>query len=461
MGSRWLFFFGAAAIGIAFACGSDIAEGPGGDGGSSSGDPPDPFGEAGASSSSGDGCVTSLSGKVYLPEGTIPLYNAIVYVPTEPLAPFAPGVACDRCGTLQSGKPIATALTDATGSFALRGVPVGADVPVVIQIGRWRRKITVPAANVVACQDRPIAASETRLPRTQAEGDIPLMAVGTADADALECFLRRIGIADSEFTNPDGNGRVHLYRVDGASIDMNTPPSSALWGTAAAAGQLTRYDAVFMSCEGGEVNANKPAEARTRLKQYLDQGGRVFVSHYAYTWFKNNPDPAVRDTAGWTTTSTDLGTQSVSVDTSFPKGVAFNTWLNATMATTPPGSSTLDINALRRSMFRAPAVAAPAERSRPWLLHNNTDAGAIEPRIYSFNAPIGQPPEQQCGRGVFTDVHIIATNPNVSVPFPQSCPAAAATLSAQELALVFLMMDMSACIQDDAKPPVPPPPIIK
>ena len=57
--------------------------------------------------------TTSLSGKVYDPSGTVPLYNAIVYIPNGELAPFAPGVTCDKCGTTPSGAPIATALTDA------------------------------------------------------------------------------------------------------------------------------------------------------------------------------------------------------------------------------------------------------------------------------------------------------------------------------------------------------------
>ena len=110
--------------------------------------------------------TTSLSGKVYDPSGTVPLYNAIVYVPNAALTPFTEGISCDKCGTTPSGAPIATALTDAKGDFTLKNVPVGVDVPVVVQIGRWRRKVVIPAGKVNKCGDAKLGAGTTRLPRT-------------------------------------------------------------------------------------------------------------------------------------------------------------------------------------------------------------------------------------------------------------------------------------------------------
>src|SRR4029079_6577948 len=97
---------------------------------------------------------------------------------------------------------------------------------------KWRRQITVPT--VTACVDNPIAsADQTRLPRTQSEGHIPKIAVPTAAAAALECLLRRIGIADTEFTTDGGNGRVHLYAGGGGtnsfSAGGNFEPPTPLW----------------------------------------------------------------------------------------------------------------------------------------------------------------------------------------------------------------------------------------
>src|SRR5439155_272785 len=88
-----------------------------------------------------NGGTTSVSGTVYDPSGTLPLYNVMVYVPNAPLDPMKHGPSC-TCDV--SGKPIASALTDTKGQFVLKDVPVGSDIPVVIQVGKWRRQITVP-----------------------------------------------------------------------------------------------------------------------------------------------------------------------------------------------------------------------------------------------------------------------------------------------------------------------------
>src|SRR5262249_51197297 len=160
------------------------------------------------------------------------------------------GPACESCATL-SGDPIASALTDSKGQFKLDNVPVGTDIPLVIQVGKWRRDVKIPS--VAACMDTPLADNNiTRLPRNQSEGNVPRIALTTGGADALECLLRKIGIDDREFTPESGTGRVNLYAGTMGSRayapTMNggaaLTTATALWNDAAT---LKPYDIVLLS----------------------------------------------------------------------------------------------------------------------------------------------------------------------------------------------------------------------
>lgn len=143
--------------------------------------------------------TTTVTGKVYAPNGVDPLLNALVYVPNAPVDPFPSGVSCDQCASEASGAPLVSAVSAVDGSFTLSNVPVGQNIPLVIQLGRWRRQVTIP--NVVSCQNTAVPAALTRLPRKQSEGDIPLMAFSTGAVDALECVMRKIGVDESGATS--------------------------------------------------------------------------------------------------------------------------------------------------------------------------------------------------------------------------------------------------------------------
>ena len=81
----------------------------------------------------------------------------------------------------------------------------------------------------------------------------------------------------------------------------------------------------------------------------------------------------------------------------------------------------------------------------------------------TFNTPVEAPADAQCGRAVFTAIHLNAAPAaagdktdisDPAMPFPDGCRGK--TLSAQEKALEFLFFDLSACVQPDTQKPVPP-----
>jgi hypothetical protein len=109
---------------------------------------------------------------------------------------------------------------------------------------------------VKPCTDTALDAELTRLPRTQAEGNIPHMAIATGTYDPFECTLRKIGIADSEFTAPAGTGRVHFYPFGGAHI-AGAPKVSGD-DLAGSLPTLRQYDIVLFPCDDPGDRTRRP-----------------------------------------------------------------------------------------------------------------------------------------------------------------------------------------------------------
>jgi hypothetical protein len=107
-----------------------------------------------------------------------------------------------------------------------------------------------------------------------------------------------------------------------------------------------------------------------------------------------------------------------------------------------------------------------AGTATPWLYAGNL-AGSYDAYYLSVNTPVGTDPTTQCGRAVFSDVHVagsggpLGTGETVAAgAFPNYCATDpnSANHAPDELALEFLFFDLSSCVQNDNKPPPPPPP---
>ncbi|MEY4550999.1 MAG: hypothetical protein RL685_7194 [Pseudomonadota bacterium] len=398
------------------------------------------------------GSPTTLSGTVYTPAGSLPLNNVTVYVPNAELEPLVEGASCSTCDASVSGSPVVAALTDTAGRFTLTDVPVGENIPLVMQVGKWRRLVTLP--RVDPCTENVLTdVGLTRLPANQSEGDLPRIALSTGALDALECLLRKVGISDSEFTNPEGTGHVQLFAGhQGTSSYDTTLNDGAAFATSGAAlwDQLTsfqRYDVVLLSCEGDEYLEEKPAIARQALFDYLNGGGRAFLSHWHKIWLQEGPTP-FPEMVRFNNRDDDLNV-SAAVDTSFPKGAALAEWLVNVQGSTVPGVVEL-VDAQNTAAAENPLYA------QRWIYDPLDGAtGAPSVKYVTANTPLGAPAADQCGRTVYSDIHVSSgDNSAPNRPFPTGCTSTG--LSPQEKVLIYMLFDLSACIVPDNQPPAPP-----
>jgi hypothetical protein len=459
--------------------------GSGGSGGSGGGHACPPGLMCNVSCSAGG--TTSITGKVYDPAARNPIYNAAVYVPATPLTALPKGVptgadACS-CGALFRSGAIVNTSTAVDGTFTLSNVPVGKDVPLVLQIGKWRRLVHV---NVTACTDNAQPDRSLTLPNSVLPSDtddnMPDIAVSTGSADTLECLMTRIGLPSSEYVAGTGTtGHVHVFSGGktggggfGNQVGQAEEPAMAgaptsytdLWATQA---ELMPYDIVLLSCEGGETyNANPPA-----LESYLNAGGRAFGSHFHYAWFsgpigttQSYSAPADWGThlASWAADTTDdNGPIGGIIDTTlngstmpFAKGLALQQWL---METGSLGQSGVPASELSIYSPRYNAVVSAADTpSQPWITSDSSGMSGAT-MYFSFDTPVNPPKSadsgapEYCGRAVFSDLHV-GGDPSThdNPPPPGGCDSG--DLSPQERALEFMLFDLSSCvIPDNVAPP--------
>jgi hypothetical protein len=395
--------------------------------------------------------LAGVSAWTNLPPDPVP--NVLVYVPNSALQPFATGTACRLCGSDVSGDPLVSTYTDFDGTFTLSNVPAGMNIPIVIQLGRWRRQLMV---NVPSCTTT--ALGGLNMPRNAGEGNIPLTAVSTGNVDALECVLLKMGVDRAEFTPDSGMGRIHMYG-GGPGNNNGTPGAIAGPGTRAepalldTGGTFMNYDQIMLPCWGAP--ATKTVGELANLITYADMGGHFFATHYSYSWLINNGE--FNNVAQWNPdyhrpTNGGIGPWTFNVSTGVPpappapRNGTFAKWLNHVGALSNPGVTVPPNPQVSISSPRHDANVV-AGGSVSWI--DGTDPDKNNPMVehFTFNAPVGA--VKQCGHAIFSDFHVADSVTNNGKLFPSECTT---TFTAQEKILEFMIWDLSSCVN----PPTPP-----
>jgi hypothetical protein len=159
----------------------------------------------------------------------------------------------------------------------------------------------------------------------------------------------------------------------------------------------------------------------------------------------------------WTTGANAIGNINAGIVTTlfngqpFPKGVAMDQWLGNVGALS---GGLLPIVDAKNNV----EVSAANTASQPWI------AATVNPpnetQYLSADTPVGTPPALQCGRVVFSDLHVGAASNdyggNIGTGItPSGCGTG--DLSPQEKALEFMLFDLGSCITPSGSAPTPPP----
>jgi hypothetical protein len=395
------------------------------------------------------GVTATMTGTVTAPGHAVagtwaapdPVPGVLVYVPNAAVSAFTAGVTCDQCGADATGSPLVSTTTATDGTFTLSNVPCGVNVPVVMQLGRWRRQIVVPSP--ACCMNTALTNAQTHMPRNKTEGDIPKIAVVTGSADPMECILPKIGIDTTEFTDPNGTGRVNFYQAStagaGATISATTPKDTALWGNLAT---MKNYDLIIIDCEGA---AYDKSPYYNNMLAYTAAGGRIYLSHFGYSFLhgQNQKAPPILNTAWdatatWNVNQASPPNQTGFIDQSFAKGIVFANWLKLVSGGT---LGQVAVNTVRHDFD---AVLPPSQQ---WMYITNP---AKLPLHYTFNTPVGAMPANQCGRVMYSDFHV-STGATGTGAFPGECKLAAngTPLTVQEKVLEYMLFDLTSCVKAD------------
>ncbi len=136
------------------------------------------------------------------------------------------------------------------------------------------------------------------------------------------------------------------------------------------------------------------------------------------------------------------------VSTAFPKAAAMKEWLGKTGSLTAQGE--LPLQEMRHN------IDSVSTGALSWIAAKNpaslpADKNAVQ--YMSFNAPVGAADDKVCGRVVLSDLHVGAGD-TPGPDFPAGCTTT--ELTPQQKALVFMLFDLSSCIQRDDLPPAVP-----
>ncbi|MEZ4226041.1 MAG: hypothetical protein R3B13_34150 [Polyangiaceae bacterium] len=364
--------------------------------------------------------VAHLQGKVFAPQGALPISGALVYLTSGSVDPIPSGVYCDRCVNLPSGVPYTFSAPD--GSFNLPAYATGQST-LVVQKGQFRRVRTID----ITAGDQSVATALTTLPKKTdaAQGDnIPNMAVVIGQWDAIEVSLAKLGLGQLQ---PGFLGLGSDVVPGSASFAMINGPDAFLSNPA----ELDKYQVIFIPCSGSsgtECDATLPGNATVQknLQDWVAKGGKLYVTDYSYEYIRQSW-PGYID---WYGQSSSLGSACQGDAYDAPATVK-DSDMAAWLAATGVSNFTVDqswtiidkVNAVSTTDLDGnPATVTP----KVWVEGQVPNVG-VKPTTVSF--------VRSCGRVLFSTYHTESSSGGPTSP-----------LLPQEAALLYVLLEVGVCV---------------
>ena len=405
------------AVGFAVACGSSEREGfgemPPGLSGAPAGNE---FGSQDAGDAARPPPIGTLTGKVVMPEGTIPISDALVYLTDAEPAPIPREAYCDKCVALDS---YAFTYSKPDGTFELPAYRAGQQF-IVVQKGQFRRVRPVD----VSAGTHPVPPENTRLPgkTDAAQGDsTPRMLIWPGQWDHVEKSLKKIGLEDYEKFEPG-------FDLNAYAAKMKTLPS---------------YHIVFLPCSG---TVNDPgasgmacsvtvdAGLKAATKDFVARGGKLYVSDWSYEYVRQ----------GWPGAITWVGETSQIGSACQPGGAdqpaqfddkPLNDWMTAI------GEGSATLKSAWSSIEKVNPIASVDENGKPFtqtpkVWASVKQGGGARPATVSF--------QDRCGRVLYSTYHAEGSDSAIGQ----------GDFLAQEKALMHILLEVGICVGPKPMPPV-------
>jgi hypothetical protein len=365
-----------------------------------------------------------VSGKVYAPNGVDPVAGASVHVPLA-LSPLPKTVQCESCAV--KGRFASHIYSKADGSFVLP-VPNGS-FKLGIQKGHFRRVIdlTVPACAQVA-----LTKDQTTLPGKNAQwsslDEVPSIAVVSGAYDQMEKVLDKLGLQERTIYN---------------GKDYGTGPES-VQALLQNGGLMRSYHIILVNCGTKfEALVTSPGAARNNIREYVRQGGRLFVTDFSYDYVEQ-VFPELIDFEGSDSTPSSQPEEPNAAELgSCPGGTSCELWsVRATILDKDLKAwlGLAEIKALLSSgeveltgfMTGWAVMKSVNEKvgGKVWVTAPMIWAGGTGVRPLTMTAEYRDTDGSGCGRVAFSSYHT---------------HGAATELSPQERILEYLMLEIGAC----------------